>query len=97
MSALEGLKNSIRRWGGSDDDESYSNELESAKEEPVQEAPSRSSSQASNANKIYTYNASTTLHLVVNRPKKLSDTAEIAELYKNKTRLSLCSTTQIRI
>lgn len=36
MSALEGLKNSIRRWGGSDDDESYSNELESAKEEPVQ-------------------------------------------------------------
>ena len=49
MSALEGLKNSIRRWGGSDDDESYSNELESAKEEPVQEAPSRSSSQASNA------------------------------------------------
>ena len=37
MSALEGLKNSIRRWGGSDDDESYSNELESAKEEPVQE------------------------------------------------------------
>ena len=68
MSALEGLKNSIRRWGGSDDDESYSNELESAKEEPVQEVPSRSSSQASNANKIYTYNASTTLHLVVNRP-----------------------------
>lgn len=97
MSALEGLKNSIRRWGGSDDDESYSNELESAKEEPVQEVPSRSSSQTSNANKIYTYNASTTLHLVVNRPKKLSDTAEIAELYKNKTRLSLCSTTQIRI
>ena len=44
MSALEGLKNSIRRWGGSDDDESYSNELESAKEEPVQEVPSRSSS-----------------------------------------------------
>ena len=42
MSALEGLKNSIRRWGGSDDDESYSNELESAKEEPVQEVPSRS-------------------------------------------------------
>ena len=76
MSALEGLKNSIRRWGGSDDDESYSNELESAKEEPVQEVPSRSSSQASNANKIYTYNASTTLHLVVNRPKKLSDTAD---------------------
>ena len=38
MSALEGLKNSIRRWGGSDDDESYSNELESAKEEPVQQA-----------------------------------------------------------
>ena len=89
MSALEGLKNSIRRWGGSDDDESYSNELESAKEEPVQEAPSRSSSQASNANKIYTYNASTTLHLVVNRPKKLSDTAEIAELYKNKTTVIL--------
>lgn len=89
MSALEGLKNSIRRWGGLDDDESYSNELESAKEEPVQEAPSRSSSQASNANKIYTYNASTTLHLVVNRPKKLSDTAEIAELYKNKTTVIL--------
>lgn len=89
MSALEGLKNSIRRWGGSDDDESYSNELESAKEEPVQEVPSRSSSQASNANKIYTYNASTTLHLVVNRPKKLSDTAEIAELYKNKTTVIL--------
>ena len=75
MSALEGLKNSI--------------ELESAKEEPVQEVPSRSSSQASNANKIYTYNASTTLHLVVNRPKKLSDTAEIAELYKNKTTVIL--------
>ena len=89
MSALEGLKNQIRRWGGSDDDESYSNELESAKEEPVQEVPSRSSSQASNANKIYTYNASTTLHLVVNRPKKLSDTAEIAELYKNKTTVIL--------
>ena len=30
MSALEGLKNSIRRWGGADDDESYSIELESA-------------------------------------------------------------------
>lgn len=34
-------------------------------------------------------NASTTLHLVVNRPKKLSDTAEIAELYKNKTTVIL--------
>ena len=36
MSALEGLKNSIRRWGGSDDDESYSNELESAQVLPLQ-------------------------------------------------------------
>jgi cell division inhibitor SepF len=77
MSALEGLKNSIRRWGGSDDDESYSNELESAKEEPVQEAPSRSSSQASNANKIYTYNASTSLWVTLSSFLKVNVTAFI--------------------
>lgn len=88
MSAFDGLKNSIRRWGGSDEDEGYTSEPETDKEE-VEETPVRSSSQASNANKIYTYNASTTLHLVVNRPKKLSDTAEIAELYKNKTTVIL--------
>ena len=88
-SMQELFENSKQKYSFLSGMESYSNELESAKEEPVQEAPSRSSSQASNANKIYTYNASTTLHLVVNRPKKLSDTAEIAELYKNKTTVIL--------
>ena len=51
--------------------------------------PARSAGQSSNSSKINTYNASTTLHLVVNRPKKFSDAGEIAELYKNKTTVIL--------
>ena len=86
MSAFDSFKNSIKKWGNPDDDEYI--------EEPVkQEAPapetSSRSSQSSNSSKIYTYNASTTLHLVVNRPKKFSDAGDIAELYKNKTTVIL--------
>ncbi|MBR4306104.1 MAG: cell division protein SepF, partial [Ruminiclostridium sp.] len=50
-------------------------------------ADTRPSSQV--GSKVFTFNASTTLHLVVNRPKKYSDAAEIAELYKNKTTVIL--------
>ena len=86
MSAFDSLKNSIRKWGNPDDDEYIE---EPAKQEaPAPETSSRSS-QSSNSSKIYTYNASTTLHLVVNRPKKFSDAGDIAELYKNKTTVIL--------
>lgn len=86
MSAFDSLKNSIKKWGNPDDDEYI--------EEPVKQEASASetssrSSQSSNSSKIYTYNASTTLHLVVNRPKKFSDAGDIAELYKNKTTVIL--------
>ena len=86
MSAFDSLKNSIKKWGNPDDDEYI--------EEPVKQETSASetssrSSQSSNSSKIYTYNASTTLHLVVNRPKKFSDAGDIAELYKNKTTVIL--------
>ena len=52
-------------------------------------ASARADSGASAGSKVFTFNASTTLHLVVNRPKKYSDAAEIAELYKNKTTVIL--------
>lgn len=53
-------------------------------------ATARADSKGSQAgSKVFTFNASTTLHLVVNRPKKYSDAAEIAELYKNKTTVIL--------
>lgn len=86
MSAFDSFKNSIKKWGNPDDDEYI--------EEPVKQETSASetssrSSQSSNSSKIYTYNASTTLHLVVNRPKKFSDAGDIAELYKNKTTVIL--------
>lgn len=86
MSAFDSFKNSIKKWGNPDDDEYI--------EEPVKQEASASetssrSSQSSNSSKIYTYNASTTLHLVVNRPKKFSDAGDIAELYKNKTTVIL--------
>ena len=86
MSAFESFKNSFKKWGGPDEEDDYT--AESEKQE-APEVPARSAGQSSNSSKIYTYNASTTLHLVVNRPKKLSDTAEIAELYKNKTTVIL--------
>ncbi|MBP3922273.1 MAG: cell division protein SepF [Ruminiclostridium sp.] len=52
-------------------------------------ATARADSGATAGSKVFTFNASTTLHLVVNRPKKYSDAAEIAELYKNKTTVIL--------
>ncbi len=53
-------------------------------------ATARADSKGAGAgSKVFTFNASTTLHLVVNRPKKYSDAAEIAELYKNKTTVIL--------
>ncbi len=86
MSAFEGLRNLSRKLQGSEEeDEIY--EEESAEREKAPEAP-RSAGSASSG-KIYTYNASTTLHLVVSRPKKYSDAAEIAELYKNKNTVIL--------
>ena len=86
MSAFDSFKNSIRKWGNPDDDEYIE---EPAKQEaPAPETSSRSTPSA-NSSKIYTYNASTTLHLVVNRPKKFSDAGDIAELYKNKTTVIL--------
>ena len=87
MSAFDSFKNSIKKWGTPDDDE-YITESEK-QDTSASETSSRSSAQGSNSSKIYTYNASTTLHLVVNRPKKFSDAGDIAELYKNKTTVIL--------
>lgn len=85
MGKLDGLRNWTKKLQGSEEeDEIY--EEESAERENAPEAP-RSTSASSG--KIYTYNASTTLHLVVSRPKKYSDAAEIAELYKNKNTVIL--------
>lgn len=82
MSAFESIKNSIKKWQGpEDEDTDYQPE---ASDNSGYQTPSKPSSTA-NSSKIFTYNASTTLHLVVNRPKKYSDAAEIAELYRNKT------------
>ena len=67
MSAFDSFKNSIKKWGNPDDDE-YITESEK-QDTSASETSSRSSAQGSNSSKIYTYNASTTLHLVVNRPK----------------------------
>ena len=86
MSAFDSFKNSIKKWGNPDDDEYIE---EPAKQEAPAPETSSSSTQSSNSSKIYTYNASTTLHLVVNRPKKFSDAGDIAELYKNKTTVIL--------
>ena len=86
MSAFDSFKNSIRKWGNPDDDEYIE---EPVKQETSAPETSSRSSQSSNSSKIYTYNASTTLHLVVNRPKKFSDAGDIAELYKNKTTVIL--------
>ena len=86
MSAFESFKNSFKKWGSPDEEDDYTAEPE---KQEMPEAPARSSGQSSNSSKIYTYNASTTLHLVVNRPKKFSDAGEIAELYKNKTTVIL--------
>ncbi len=66
---------------------------EEYEEETIQQEdtvmPGSSSAASPNSSKIYTYNASTTLRLVVNRPKKYADAAEIADLYKNKTTVIL--------
>ncbi len=86
MSAFDSFKNSIKKWGNPDDDEYIE---EPVKQETSAPETSSRSSQSSNSSKIYTYNASTTLHLVVNRPKKFSDAGDIAELYKNKTTVIL--------
>ena len=86
MSAFESFKNSFKKWGGPDEEDEYTSEPE---KQEAPEASARSAGQSSNSSKIYTYNASTTLHLVVNRPKKFSDAGEIAELYKNKTTVIL--------
>ncbi len=86
MSAFESFKNSFKKWGGPDEEDDYTAEPE---KQEAPEAPARNAGQSSNSSKIYTYNASTTLHLVVNRPKKFSDAGEIAELYKNKTTVIL--------
>ncbi len=86
MSAFESIKNSFKKWNGPEDDYEYTSEAE---KQEVSEAPARSTGATASSNKIYTYNASTTLHLVVNRPKKFSDAGEIAELYKNKTTVIL--------
>ena len=86
MSAFDSFKNSIKKWGNPDDDEYIE---EPVKQETSALETSSRSSQSSNSSKIYTYNASTTLHLVVNRPKKFSDAGDIAELYKNKTTVIL--------
>lgn len=87
MSAFDSLKNSIKKWGNPDDDEYIEEPVK--QETAAEQTPSRSMTQSSNSSKIYTYNASTTLHLVVNRPKKFSDAGDIAELYKNKTTVIL--------
>ena len=86
MSAFDSFKNSIKKWGNPDDDEYIE---EPVKQETSAPETSSRSTQSSNSSKIYTYNASTTLHLVVNRPKKFSDAGDIAELYKNKTTVIL--------
>ncbi len=84
MSAFDSLKNSFKKWQGpEDEDEDFTPEA------AVQSEPAQSQRQPASSSKIFTYNASTTLHLVVNRPKKYSDAAEIAELYKNKTTVIL--------
>ena len=49
----------------------------------------KTDSGAAAGSKVFTFNASTTLHLVVSRPKKYSDAGDIAELYKNKTTVIL--------
>ncbi|MBQ2799090.1 MAG: cell division protein SepF [Ruminiclostridium sp.] len=52
-------------------------------------ATAKTDSGAAAGSKVFTFNASTTLHLVVSRPKKYSDAGDIAELYKNKTTVIL--------
>lgn len=52
-------------------------------------ATAKADSGAAAGSKVFTFNASTTLHLVVSRPKKYSDAGDIAELYKNKTTVIL--------
>ena len=52
-------------------------------------ATAKTDSGAAAGSKVFTFNASTTLHLVVSRPKKYSDAGDIAELYKNKTKVIL--------
>lgn len=81
--AFEGLKNLSKKWQDPEDEEGY--EEEATEREKILEAPRTPAS----SGKVFTYNASTTLHLVVSRPKKYSDAAEIAELYKNKNTVIL--------
>lgn len=80
MSAFDSIKNSFKKWQGEEDEtEEYIEKVAEEADAPAQAKPS------TNSSKIFTYNASTTLHIVVNKPKKYSDAAEIADLYKNKT------------
>lgn len=86
MSAFDSIRNSFRRWQGPEDEvedvqEIGMHTIETDRITPSQPKPVQSSS----SGKVFTYNASTTLRLVVNKPKKYSDAAEIADLYKNKT------------
>lgn len=64
-------------------------EYDTYDEADVATARADSKAGTQSGSKVFTFNASTTLHLVVNRPKKYSDAAEIAELYKNKTTVIL--------
>ena len=78
MSAFESFKTKFNTWQGADD------ESDDFEEEAVtrRDTPATTSQ---NSAKIYTCNVNTVLQLVVKRPEKYSDAADIAELYKNKT------------
>ncbi len=82
MSAFESFKNKFNKWQGADEEYDDYEEEDVTRKAPAQTAQNSSA-------RIYTCNVNTVLQLVVKRPEKYSDAAEIAELYKNKTTVIL--------
>lgn len=62
---------------------------EEEEDDAMFESNEKSSINATNNNGIFTYNASMKLNLVVRSPRKYTDAAEIADLYKKKNTVIL--------